>query len=145
MPNPRINIVTFIDVTKALSRKSLKGNVYMMDNSEFESTSQASTELVTNCVPDQLIYWQVYGIDVQTPATIRNVVFLGPEAESKETAAGEAENAPDIRSEQNSWTGLVPWHMIPFQPYRYRIEFQMGRGANSILSIDGPALRRVFE
>lgn len=38
------------------------------------------------------------------------------------------------------WTGVVPHWMTPGVPYQYRLELQMYEGANSVMTIDSPAL-----
>lgn len=38
------------------------------------------------------------------------------------------------------WTGVVPHWMTPGVPYQYRLELQMYEGANSVMSIESPAL-----
>jgi hypothetical protein len=70
------NINIAVDVVAALSDKSLKGNVFLMDNGSFESTNQGTDYLTTLCIPGQLIRWTVYAIDLQTPVAIKNISFL---------------------------------------------------------------------
>ncbi len=70
------NINIAVDVVAALSDKSLKGNVFLMDNGSFESTNQGTDHLTTLCIPGQLIRWTVYAIDLQTPVAIKNITFL---------------------------------------------------------------------
>lgn len=41
------------------------------------------------------------------------------------------------------WEGIVPDLMAPGTPYRYRLSIKIHEGANSVLSIDSPALLRV--
>ncbi|MCD0452481.1 hypothetical protein LO762_25330 [Actinocorallia sp. API 0066] len=41
------------------------------------------------------------------------------------------------------WEGIVPVTMVPGVPYRYRLSIKLHEGANSVLSIESPALLRV--
>ena len=144
IPQPlqyRIDILIFIDVSKALSEKTLKGYTFMMDNSPFRSQGQASFQLQTRCVPQQLLSWKVIGLDVQTPATICDISFFQPDGTP--ASKPSTPEIPDFRPEQNAWTGTVPPYMALNQPYRYKIDFQMGRGDNSILSLESPSIIRV--
>jgi hypothetical protein len=80
------NINIAVDVVAALSNKSLKGNVFLMDNGCFESENQGTDSLATFCIPGQLIRWTVYAVDLQTPVAIKNITFLTTENYLKQQA-----------------------------------------------------------
>jgi hypothetical protein len=73
------NINIAVDVVAALSNKSLKGNIFLMDDGSFESENQGTDHLTTLCIPGQLIRWTVYAVDLQTPVAIKNITFLSNE------------------------------------------------------------------
>lgn len=140
-PN-QINIVIAVDVIRALSDKTLEDNIYIMDNSPFvghkASTGQGSDYLTTSCMPGQVIQWIVHAIDLQTPISISNIIFIDDNKEDEHPNTEEHNNRPDL----NVWTGIVPMTMIPNQNYHYRLKLQMGDGENSIYYIDTPALKQ---
>jgi hypothetical protein len=132
----KININIAVDVAKALSDKSLEGNIYLVDNSPFLSENQGTGYLCTLCMSGQTIHWVSYPIDLQTPLVIKRISFL-PEEGCCETDLDQCYicDDPDFKT----WTGIIPV-MIPGRKYRYRLVLQMGYGKNSIMSIDTPSL-----
>jgi len=136
---PIINIVTVVDVIRALATRSLKDSLYMMDTSR-HSDGQGTPRLTTACHPGQRIHWIIRAIDVQTPASIRDITFpralgdgapahgFGPEPAAGETLAWRY------------WSGIVPAY-LPCGVYRYRLTVQMGTGRRSVLHADTPALK----
>lgn len=136
----QININIAVDVVKALSDKSLKGNIYLMDDSSFNSLNQGTGELCTFCMPGQALRWVVYPIDLQTPVVIKHISFIAHEGNPERNDSGRVKNNlseddPDLKT----WTGILP-AMKSGHKYRYRLELQMGNGKNSIISIDSPSL-----
>lgn len=134
-----INVITVVDVSKALSDKTLENNIYMMDTS-WNSTGQGTDKLATACYPGQRINWIIHAIDVQTPALIENIVFIIDEERERSgafkfsvelTAGGE----PHF----HYWAGVVPCY-LPFGSYSYRLIIQMGKGKASVLYADTPSL-----
>ena len=144
-PN-QINVNIAVDVIRALSEESLKDNLYMMDNNPFsdglQSSGQGTDYLTTSCTPGQVIKWVVHAIDLQTPVSIRNIEFIveGDHEQPGGHGVEEHSNRPDLKI----WTGIVPSTMVVGQPYRYRVELQMGDGQNSVMSVDSAALKRIY-
>jgi hypothetical protein len=131
------NIVIAVDTVGALSDGQLNDNLFLMDNSPWTSSGQGTAHLATLCYPGYIIQWVIYPIDLQTPASIKNITFIGADNNgSKRTVF----DMPTL----NSWTGIVPWYLVPGLPYRYRLELQMGQGKNSIMYTDTPALVRAL-
>ncbi|MFK4070781.1 hypothetical protein [Streptomyces sp. NPDC029674] len=67
-----------------------------------------------------------------------------PQAQAHQTpqphqAHGSQEQDGD-KLDLDVWTGVVPHWMTPGVPYQYRLELQMYEGANSVMTIDSPAL-----
>ncbi len=132
-----VNIVTIVDTIAALSSGSLRNHVYMADDG-WCSKRKGTAELATACYPGQPISWTVHAIDVQSPALISEIRILdldphGPAA--RFTPGAEAGGAP----QWTYWSGLVPCCLPPGR-YGYRLQFQLGRGERSVLTIDTPAL-----
>ena len=123
-----INIVLGLDVIAALSNRTMEGSVLMMDDGPVPGENQGTARLITYCWPGWLINWTVQQVDVQTPAVIRGIRFQG------------AGWSPTGNAWTDVWSGIVPWCLIPGYRYRYKIDVEMARGRNSILSIDTPAL-----
>jgi len=79
----QLNIITVIDVHKAIKTGSLKDTLYMMDNS-VGGTGQGTPYLQTVCKPGQVLNWIVYPMDGEKKADgtwppmpkINNIVFL---------------------------------------------------------------------
>lgn len=139
----KINIVTVVDVIGALSERRLENKFWMMDNSVFESQNQGTHSLCTYCQPGQLINWVIYGLDVQTPVAIKKISFLCGDEDQVETDELKNVEEPgiEINPYLNVWSGFVPSYLIPGTEYRYRLEVQMSKGVNSVMSIDTPSLK----
>lgn len=90
--NIQINVA--VDTVAALSEGTLAGNMCLMDDSIHDSENQGSTELVTHCMPGQLITWIIYPVDLQTPVSLEQLEFLPGEA------AQEAAKLIDEQQEQ---------------------------------------------
>jgi hypothetical protein len=141
-----INIVMLVDVIGALSDRSLlNDNLCMMDNGPSDSTGQGTTMLCTHCQPGQTINWVLYAVDLQTPAAIKSISFVGT-GEGGSAGVVRQVDKQDDKSEQLDllvWSAIVPDYMIPGVPYRYRLEIQMYEGSNSIMYVDTPSLLRI--
>lgn len=160
-----VNIVVLVDAVGALSERTLhNGNLSLVDDGPFESPGQGTVELCTVVVPGQVVRWTAIAVDVQTTAEISAIGFLPPGDAPERAAApgssggppagvpanaGHADGtAPDGASPDGAaenldlkvWEGIVPAHLVPGVPYRYRLEVQMHDGRDSVLSIDSPAL-----
>ena len=132
-----VNIVTIVDTIAALSSGSLRNHLYLADNG-WGSEHKGTAELATACYPGQSISWTVHAIDVQSPALISEIRLLDLDPNqpaAKFTPGPEAGGAPNW----TYWSGLVPCYLPPGR-YGYRLQFQLGRGERSVLTIDTPAL-----
>lgn len=129
MPTETININIAVDVIKALSCKTLEGCIYMMDDSAWGSRGQGTSVLKTACKPGDLLRWKVCPIDLQENAYIHSVSF-GTECLSQSNDG----TVPYL----NTWEGIVP--CLPAGDYHYRLSLQMGKGHNSVMTIDTPSL-----
>lgn len=130
-----VNIVTIVDTIAALSSGSLHDHLYMADNG-WCSERKGTAELATACYPGQRINWTVHPIDVQSPALISEIRILDLDyPPAKFTPGPKAGGAP----QWSYWSGLVPCCLPPGR-YGYRLQFQLGRGERSVLTIDTPAL-----
>ncbi|MFJ4715579.1 hypothetical protein [Streptomyces sp. NPDC088785] len=147
---PQVNVIAVVDVIGALSESSLLGgNICLVDNGDFQSQGQGTPDLCTVVWPGQVVQWSVLAVDLQTPVEIKNVTFLGADGgsdggSSDGSADGSADggSADGDKLDLDVWTGVVPAHLAPGVPYRYRLEVQMYEGVNSVLHIDSPALMR---
>lgn len=145
----KITIVVAVDTVAALSDQSLDDNIFLMDDGDFDSDGKGTALLVTRCYPGQLIKWNIYPVDLQTPAAIKKITFLPPGgnlAPAKTPAVdrtldGEVHEFANLGV--NSWSGYAPGAMIPGLAYNYRLEIQIGEGKDSSLHIDTPALQRI--
>ena len=145
----KIIIVVAVDTVAALSDQSLDDNLFLTDDGDFESDGKGTALLVTKCYPGQLIKWNIYPVDLQTPAAIKKITFLPPgenPAPAKTSSVDQALDG-DVREfdnpNVNSWSGYAPGAMIPGLAYNYRLEIQIGEGKDSSLHIDTPALQRI--
>lgn len=139
----KININIAVDVIAALSEHTLHNHIFMMDNSIFNSSYKGTEYLITKCQPGQMIHWVIYAVDLQTPVAIKNISFINTKnydcnSEKLDFGHNEWDNL-DLKT----WTGIVPWYMMPYASYKYRVEIQMGEGKNSIMFIDTCSLMRV--
>ncbi|KAF0814289.1 hypothetical protein IGB42_01190 [Andreprevotia sp. IGB-42] len=133
-----INIVTIIDVLGALSKGSLQNNIYMVDNS-WNSENQGTSDLVTSCYPGQPINWIIHAMDVQTPVLIDSINFLDKDRQYSVSHGFDAKPVLGTAPHWYTWSGIVPCY-LPAGEYRYSLKLQMGRGQNSIMYSDAPAL-----
>ena len=140
---PTINIITVVDVIGALSDGTLDDNLWMMDNSPWQSIDQGTANLSTLCHPGQLINWVIYAIDLQTPVVIRNITFIGVDGSSGIQHQVDGTGVESDKLHLNVWSGVVPYYIVPCVKYRYRLELQMYEGKNSTLYVDTPSLKRI--
>lgn len=138
----KITIFCVADVIEALSGGTLlNGNLCMMDNSPYHSLNQGTPDLCTLCSPGQTVYWHMMALDLQTPAAIKRITFLGADGSSAEATPAKVADTESDTIHLNVWEGIVPYWMIPGIEYKYRLELQMYEGINSIMSVDTPSLK----
>jgi hypothetical protein len=156
----QLNIVTFVDVYKALENHSLDECVYMTDNS-LSSLREGTEQLRTTCKQGQVLNWIIYPLDMdqrldkQWPSMpkINNIVFLNEHgenvAELKVCTQFKIYGGPDkIRTDYDPvyyyWAGAVLPDLPPgVYKYRLIIELQpVEEGASPIyLNLDTPSLQ----
>ncbi|NRB39912.1 MAG: hypothetical protein HRU20_15830 [Pseudomonadales bacterium] len=159
----QLNIVTIIDVYKALQNNSLDNCVYMVDNTP-EKLNTANAELRTTCRQGQVINWIVYPLDMEPRVDnewpsfpkIVNIVFLNEYgdnvSELKVCSECNIYGAPDkIRTPYALydmlylyWAGIVVPDLRP-GTYKYRIIFELqpaGEGKKAVyFNLDSPSLQ----
>jgi hypothetical protein len=140
----QLNVVTVVDVGKALATGTLDGSLYMMDNS-FDSTGQGTSELSTSCRPGQVINWIIYPMDSPVSARIGNITFVEREVCAQLKIYGAASFPrspwPCLTPAYDYWAGLV-LPRLPGGVYKYRLEIQMktAKGVCNML-IDKPSFK----
>jgi hypothetical protein len=153
----QLNIVTFIDMDKAIASQQLEGAYYMMDNS-IRGVGQGTESLQTVCQQGQILNWIVYAMDNEKQADgtwppmpkINNIVFLDIQAgdgknvaEAKVCTEFKVYGMPhEIRSEftpvYSYWAGMV---IIDLKPgiYLYQFVIELEHNGKRIrMSMNGP-------
>jgi hypothetical protein len=134
----QINISIAVNVTKALSERTLETSLYMMDDSLLKSRGQGTGHLTTRCLPGQTIRWSVYAIDLQTSVSIRNIFFIPPCGKPKSFPLTN-DSLPGVDLDVYEWVGTLPY-TEQGRRYAYCLELQMGQGRYGRLAIDTPSL-----
>jgi len=160
----QLNIVTYVNVARALATKSFDGNVFMHDNS-VASENQGTTVLQTTCKQGQALNWIILALAREQRADkswppmpkISNIVFLNRDrsnvAEYLVCTQFGIYGGPD---EQRSpwtpvyyyWAGTVIATLPPgVYPYRFVVELPIdsanpapGQPDSIHLNLDGPSL-----
>lgn len=155
----QLNIVTFVDVQKALLNDSLDNCVYIMDNS-VDSPNQGTSKLQTNCKQGQVLNWIIYALDMDkkddgkwpSMTRIKNIVFLDENADDvsdiKICSDLKVYGPPDkMRSNLTPvyyyWAGTVLENLDP-GIYRYRFIIELETDTTSKVkhfNLDTPSLR----
>jgi hypothetical protein len=160
----QLNIVTFVNVARALGTKSLDGNVFMRDNS-VASENQGTNCLQTTCKQGQALNWIILALaSAQRPdkswppmPRISNIVFLDRNRSDVAdhlvcTQFGVYGGPDKMRSPWTPvyyyWAGTVIPTLTPgVYPYRFVVELpaetshQSPAEPGSIhLNLDGPSL-----
>ena len=161
----QLNILTFVNVARALVTQSLDGSVFMSDNSP-ASANQGTDRLQTTCRQGQVLNWIAYAFDSAQRADkswppmpkITNIVFLNHDrsevAEHLVCTQFGVYGSPDkMRSPWTPvyyyWAGTVIATLPPgVYPYRFVIELPQeqsscqapGSAASIHLNLEGPSL-----
>ncbi|TRV47955.1 MAG: hypothetical protein EWV52_09040 [Microcystis panniformis Mp_MB_F_20051200_S6D] len=159
----QLNIVTVVDVQKAVERESLKDCIFMMDNS-VGGTGQGTARLQTVCKQGQVINFIIYAMDPEKRPDgtwppmpkINNIVFLDVErgdeddvAEVKIMTEFKIYGGPDKIYDLYTpvyyyWAGTVLSNLSPgIYPYRFVIELeQEGKKEKMYLNtVERPSLK----
>lgn len=154
----QLNIVTFVDVQKAVAQQTLEDAVYMMDNS-IDSECQGTSFLQTVCKQGQVLNWIIYPMNADRRpdgswppyVKISNIVFLGEDQDNVSTVriCNDLKiygGADKIRSPYTPvyyyWAGAIP-SALPEGVYRYRLILELDREGSDrpvYLNLDGPGL-----
>jgi hypothetical protein len=152
----QLNLVTFVDVYRALATKSLEGNVYMMDNC-VDSAGQGTPNLQTTCKQGQVLNWIIYPLDMNKRINgvwppmveINNIVILqddGDVVDHKVFDNLKVYGPPDkIRSPLTPvyyyWAGMVLQELtVGEYPYRMILKLDSMGTDPLYLNLDTPAL-----
>lgn len=127
-----ININIAVDVMKALSEGTLEGSVFLMDDGTSGSEGAGTPALKTVCRPGDLLRWKLYPIDLQAGADILAITF------GREIPANLVCGTEDTSLYLNTWEGIVPY--LPEGEYPYCLTLRIGKGKNSVMTLDTPAL-----
>ncbi|MFM6623096.1 MAG: hypothetical protein ACKPHZ_17215 [Dolichospermum sp.] len=100
----QLNIVTVIDVHKAVRTGSLKNTLYMMDNS-VGGQGQGTDHLQTVCKPGQVLNWIIYPMDMEKKPDgtwppmpkINNIVFLDSQQEGDAEEFSETKICTELK------------------------------------------------
>lgn len=157
----QLNIVTLVDMRRAVATGTLAGAMYMMDNS-LGRAGRGTARLQTCCKQGQVLNWIVRPIDMNRrpdgtwPAMprISNIVFLEDEGEPEAVAENKVctelkiYGMPDrIRSPYTQvyyyWAGTV-LSTAPPGVYRYRLVLELEREGGPpvhLNTVDHPSIR----
>ena len=154
----QLNIVTFVDVHKAVSRQCLDNCVHMIDNSP-QSSYQGTAELQTTCKQGQVLNWIIYAMDADRrpdgtwppSVKINNIVFLNKDGQDvaiyKICEDLKVYGGPDkVRSSATPvyyyWAGTIP-NDLPVGVYKYRFVLELEKEASQgsvYLNLETPSL-----
>lgn len=161
----QLNIVTVIDLQKAVKTETLKNTMYMVDNS-MGGKGQGTPRLQTVCKQGQIINWIIYPMDKEKRPDgtwppmpkINNIVFLDNKeddpksfAEKKVCTELKIYGGPDkmrnpLCPVYYYWAGAVLSDLKPgVYPYRFVLELEQ-EGTNKKLYLnteDNPSLKVV--
>lgn len=163
MNSVQLNIVSVIDLRKAVTSGSAKDTIYMMDNS-VGGEGQGTGALQTFCKPGQVINWIIYPMDMEKRPDgtwppmpkINNIVFLDT-AEGDEEEFAEVKvmdelkiyGGPDMMRSPMCpvyyyWAGAVSTGLAPgVYPYRFVLELEKehGKGKVYLNTVDKPSIK----
>ncbi|MGR9051200.1 MAG: hypothetical protein ACU84J_00985 [Gammaproteobacteria bacterium] len=161
----QLNVVSVIDLHKAVETGTTQDTIYMMDNS-VGGLGQGTGHLQTICKPGQVINWIIYPMEMEKRPDgtwppmpkINNLVFLDDdEGDSQEFAEGKVMielkiyGGPDMMRSPYCpvyyyWAGAV-LSEIPPGVYHYRfvleLEKEGGKGKVYLNSAELPSLKVV--
>jgi|AGTN01.1.fsa_nt_gi hypothetical protein len=144
----QVNVISVIDVARAVTTGTLDGALMFVDNSVdragHPSPGRGTLSLATQCNQGMVINWIVntvgpYG--VPAPVSIRNIQFDEPvclklQAYGAVDVAHSPDYLPGVTPSYNYWAGLLRPDIEP-KRYRYRIDYQIG---TMVLGVSTPAL-----
>ena len=155
----QLNIMTFVNVARAVAKRTLSGCAFMRDNSP-ASTNQGTSRLRTTCKQGQTLNWIILALDSQQRPDktwppmpkINTIVFIDRNRSYVAerlvcTQFGIYGGPEQIRSPYTPvyyyWAGTVIPLLPPgIYPYRFVVELPNSKpNASPIhLNLDGPSL-----
>jgi len=137
----QLNIVSVVDVGKALLKGSLDGHLYMMDNA-VKSGGQGTARLSTRCQRGQVLNWIIY--PMQGPAAsvrISGITFLDGEVCGElKIYGGVLDQTSPYAPVYDYWAGYVLGDLA-YGAYRYRLEVELRSAVWARrLCVDTPSL-----
>jgi hypothetical protein len=159
----QLNVVTVVDLRKAVGAGTLDGALYMMDNG-LGSEGQGTAHLQTACKPGQVINWIIYPMDGERRPDgtwppiprINNIVFLGDQESSRNNVSQfkvcsdlKIFGMPDMMRSPFTpvyyyWAGTVVSNLEP-SVYRYRFVLELEKENSKekiyLNSVEMPSLK----
>jgi hypothetical protein len=134
----QLNVVHVVDVDKALHAGKLEDSLYSVDNNP-GSANRGTSELVTQCIPGQVINWILYPMNDYTAVRIHRIEFFAGPILKKLQVFGNFYRSgspwPGTPT-YDYWAGIVGPKTAPGQ-YFYKLDLQLYRGLETrILRLD---------
>jgi hypothetical protein len=148
----KLNIQIFVDVIALMTGSPVEKSVFIYDDSPSGTVGKGTHKTVSAVYPGQLVQWNIYPVDVQTPLWLGGITF-GPEESTPAPAATSSEindksgtlatadpattgsKTPWLRT----WSGYAPLFMVPDCGYPYALHLQFGVTGKTI-AVSGPQL-----
>ena len=138
----QLNVVHVVDVDKALCTGQLDGSLYSVDNNP-RSADQGTAELITHCLPGQVINWILYPMSDHTTVRITGIEFFAGPILKKLQVFGnfyQSESPWPGTPTYDYWAGIVGRKTRPGR-YYYKLDLQLHRGYETrILRLDTGSL-----
>lgn len=127
----KLNIQVFIDVIAVLTGGPVEKSVFIYDDSPSGSSGKGTHKAVSTVYPGQLIQWNLYPLDVQTPVWLGGITFGPHKTEGTKTNVSRGvigDRTPWL----HSWSGYAPLYMWPNCGYPYTFHLQFGAAGKTI-------------
>jgi hypothetical protein len=141
----KLNIQVFVDVIALMAGSPIEKSVFIYDDSPSGSVGKGTHKTVSATYPGQLIQWNIYPVDVQTPVWLGGITFgtqdciADPAPESAE-APNVSQDCPGNKTPWlYTWAGYAPLCMLPDCEYPYSLHLQFGI-AGKVINVNGPKL-----
>ena len=149
----KLNIQIFVDVIAMMTGSPVEKTVFIYDDSPSGSVGKGTHKAISAVYPGQLIQWNLYPVDVQTPVWLGGITFgpqetgvaVAPQAGSTATT----DSADGTQAGQGlvggktpwlcTWTGYAPLCMLPNYGHPYTLHLQFGT-TGKMISVAGPQL-----
>lgn len=130
----QLNVVNVVDVAKAFYTGQLEESIYSVDNNP-QSTDQGTADLITHCIPGQVINWILYPMSDHTAVRIHGIEFFsGPILKNLQVfgdfyRSGSPWPGTPI---YDYWAGIVGPKTRPGR-YYYKLDLQLYHGLETRL------------